>query len=108
MGEHDLSIDVAQRWVEAMEDSDLDSVMPLYGAGATLHAFGGIVSGRARVREYLRSNRIGPLMLVEIQRNDRVHIRWRKGHHEQMETAFRVAGGQIVEQWLFGPGEVER
>lgn len=108
MGEHDLSIDVAQRWVEAMEDSDLDSVMPLYGAGATLHVLGSIVSGRARVREYLQANKIGPLMLVEIQRNDRVHIRWRRGHHEQMETAIRVARGQIAEQWLFGPGEVER
>jgi hypothetical protein len=47
-------------------------------------------------------------MLVEIQRNDRVHIRWRRGHHEQMETALRVARGQIAEQWVFGPGEVER
>jgi hypothetical protein len=108
MGEFGSSIDVAQRWVEAMEDSDLDSVMPLYDTAATLHAFGGTVSGRARVREYLGSTKIGPLMLVEVQRNDRVHIRWRRGHREQMETAIRVARGQIAEQWLFGPGEVER
>jgi hypothetical protein len=108
MGEFGSSIDVAQRWVEAMDDSDLESVMPLYDTKATLHAFGGTVSGRARVREYLRSTKIGPLMLVEIQRNDRVHIRWRRGHHEQMETALRVARGQIAEQWLFEPGEVER
>ena len=66
------------------------------------------MSGRARVREYLRSTKIGPLMLVVVQRNDRVHIRWRRGHHEQMETAIRVASGQIAEQWVFGPGEVER
>jgi hypothetical protein len=108
MEEHGASIDVAQRWVEAMDDSDFDSVMLLYDPGATLHAFGGTVSGRARVREYLRSTKIGPLMLVEIQRNDRAHIRWRRGHHEQMETALRVARGQIAEQWLFRPGEVER
>ena len=50
MEEHGSSIDVAQRWVEAMEDSDIDSVMPLYDAGPTLHAFGGTVSGRARSR----------------------------------------------------------
>jgi hypothetical protein len=90
-----------------MDDSDLDGVMPLYDTGATLHAFGDTVSGRARVREYLRSTKIGPLMLGEIQ-NDRVHIRWRRGHHEQLETALRVARGQIAEQWLFEPGEVER
>ena len=34
MEEHGSSIDVAQRWVEAMDDSDLDSVMPLYDARA--------------------------------------------------------------------------
>jgi hypothetical protein len=101
MEEHGSSIDVAQRWVEAMEDSDLDSVMPLYDTETTLHAYGSTVSGRDRVREYLRSTKIGPLMLVEVRRNDRVHIRWRRGHHEQMETALRVARGQIAEQWLF-------
>jgi hypothetical protein len=101
MEEFGSSIDVAQRWVEAMEDSDLDSVMPLYDTETTLHAYGSTVSGRDRVREYLRSTKIGPLMLVEVRRNDRVHIRWRRGHHEQMETALRVARGQIAEQWLF-------
>jgi hypothetical protein len=75
--------------------------MPLYDTETTLHAYGSTVSGRDRVREYLRSTKIGPLMLVEVRRNDRVHIRWRRGHHEQMETALRVARGQIAEQWLF-------
>jgi len=106
MGEFGSSIDVAQRWVEAMDDSDLDSVMPLYDPGATLHVFGGTVSGRTRSRvpsideDRPAHARGGP------EERPGPH-RWRRGHHEQMETALRVARCQIAEQWLFGPGEVE-
>lgn len=100
-----LPSELAMLWVEAMEDSDIDRVMHLYSPGATFHAPGSAVSGLARIRKYLRENRIGPFLFVEIQANDRVHIRWQRGRFGPIETALRVADGQIAEQWLFGPVE---
>lgn len=95
---------IAQRWVEYLQDSDLDLLMQLYDAGAVLHTPAGIISGRRGIRGYLQANPIDPLMLVEIGSNDQVHISWRRWHRERMETAMRVVGGQIVEQWLIEPG----
>lgn len=103
MGKPCVSIEVAQRWVGTMEESDLDEVMRLYAPRATLHLPGRALCGRAPIREYLQAKKIGPFLLVEIQDNDRVHIRWRRGRLGPIETAMRVAEGQIAEQWLIGP-----
>jgi hypothetical protein len=86
-----------------LEESDFDEVMRLYAPRATLHLPGKALCGRARVREYLRAKRMGPFLLMEIQNNDRVHIRWYRGRLGPIETALRVAEGHIAEQWLIGP-----
>jgi len=55
MGGPCASIEVAQGWVEALEESDLNEVMRLYAPRATLHLPGKALWGRARVREYLQA-----------------------------------------------------
>jgi hypothetical protein len=103
MGRRSAPIEVAQGWVEALEESDFDEVMRFYAPRATLHLPGKALCGRVRVREYLQAKRIGPFLLVEIQNNDRVHIPWHRGRLGPIETAMGVAEGQIAEQWLIGP-----
>jgi hypothetical protein len=108
MEEHGSSIDVAQRWVEAMEDSDLDSVMPLYDTETTLHAYGSTVSGRTACastcdrRRSARSCswRSGGTTVSTSLGAEATMSRWRP--HSVSQEVRSPSNG------CFGPGEVER
>jgi cold shock CspA family protein len=96
-------VEMAKRWVEAMEESDLDAAARLYAADARLHASGRLFTGRAAVQEYLGASRLlgmQPLFL-QIHGDRDVRIDWAAtGPLPAGETRLRVSHHEIVEQWI--------
>jgi hypothetical protein len=98
-------IEIAQRWVQAMQDHDVDGVVCLYAPAAILHLGDRSFRGRVEVRKYLGASGLtrAPLFMVEILGNADLHIRWWGGRGVPRETRLRIERGEIAEQWVKVP-----
>jgi hypothetical protein len=98
-------MEVAQQWVQAMQDHNPDSVVRLYAPGAILHFGDRSFEGRVEVRKYLGASGLvrAPLFMVEILGNGDVQIRWQPGRGIPRETHLRIERGEIAEQWVEAP-----
>jgi len=98
-------IEIAQRWVQAMQDHHVDSVVCLYAPATILHLGNRSFRGRVEVPKYLRASGLtrAPLFMVEILGNEDFHIRWWGGRGVPRETRLRIERGEIAEQWVKVP-----
>jgi hypothetical protein len=98
-------MEVAQQWVQAMQDHNLDGVVRLYAPAAILHFGARSFQGRVEVRKYLGASRLvrAPLFMVEILGNGGLQIRWQAGRGIPRETHLRIERGEIAEQWVEAP-----
>jgi hypothetical protein len=98
-------MEIAQQWVEAMQDHNLDGVVRLYAPAAILHLGDRSFQGRVEVRKYLGASRLvgARLLMVEILGNGDIHIRWGAGRGIPRETHLRIERGEIAEQWVEAP-----
>ena len=98
-------MEVAQQWVQAMQDHNEDGVVCLYAPAAILHLGDRSFRGRVEVRKYLRASGLtrAPLFMVEILGNEDLHIRWWGGRGVPRETRLRIERGEIAEQWVKVP-----
>jgi hypothetical protein len=98
-------IEVAQQWVQGMQDHNLDGVVRLYAPAAILHLGDRSFRGRVEVRKYLVASGLtrAPLFMVEILGNEDLHIRWWGGRGVPRETRLRIVRGEIAEQWVEAP-----
>jgi hypothetical protein len=99
------SIGIAQRWVQAMQDHNVDGVVRLYAPAAILHLGDRSFRGRVEVPKYLGASSLvrAPLFMVEILGNEDLHIRWWGGRGVPRETRLRIVRGEIAEQWVEAP-----
>lgn len=98
-------LEVAQQWVQAMQDHNLDGAVRLYAPAAILHFGDRSFQGRVEVRKYLGASRLvrAPLFMVEILANEDIQIRWQAGRGVPRETHLRIERGEIAEQWVEAP-----
>jgi hypothetical protein len=98
-------MEVAQQWVQGMQDHNLDGVVRLYAPAAILHFGDRSFRGRVEVPKYLRASSLvrAPLFMVEILGNEDLHIRWWGGRGVPRETRLRIVRGEIAEQWVEAP-----
>jgi len=98
-------IGIAQQWVQAMQDHNVDGVVCLYAPAAILHLGNRSFRGRVEVRRYLGASGLtrAPLFMVEILGNEDLHIRWWGGRGVPRETRLRIERGEIAEQWVSVP-----
>jgi len=98
-------MEVAQQWVQMMQDHNLDGVVRLYAPAAILHLGDRSFQGRVEVIKYLGATRLvrAPLFMVEILGNGDIHIRWQAGRGTPRETHLRIERGEIAEQWVEAP-----
>jgi len=101
----DDPMEVAQYWVQAMQDHDLDGLVRLYAPAAVLHFGNRSFQGRVEVREYLGASGLtrARLFMVEILANGEFQIRWLARQGVPGETRLRIERGQIAEQWVKVP-----
>lgn len=94
---------LVHHWLVGADSGRLDVVLPLYAPHAVLHAVDGDRCGRAEIRAYLLDSGLlsrgwnptprGVDQLVEA-------VRHRAGADGGQVSRFRVAHGQIAEQWV--------
>lgn len=101
----DLPLDVARRWVEALERGDVLGAVELYAPEARLHVGGKPLAGRAEIHGYFGNRSIlgARPWNLEIQGGDRdILVRWGSLDPDVSsgEARTRVAHGEIIEQWI--------
>ncbi len=103
-----LPMEVARRWVLAMEEGDLEMALLLYAPDARVHVGSDTFEGHPDVQGYLPEC---PLLGlggddVELRGEDDVaRIAWHpSGDQPGGETRLRILHGQIVEQWIVPSG----
>jgi hypothetical protein len=101
----DEPMEVAQHWVQSMEDHDLDGLVRLYAPGAILHFGDRSFQGQVEVRRYLEASGLtrAQLFMVEILGNGELEIHWQARLGVPGETRLRIERGQIAEQWVKVP-----
>lgn len=92
------------RWVDAIEQGDLDGASDLYRSDSSVHVAGRTLVGRAEIREYLRESPLlgAHLWNVEVEGNGMVEARWESLHRlfPPGRARFRVGRAGILEQWI--------
>jgi len=103
-----LPMDVARRWVLAMEDGDLEMALLLYAPDARLHVGSDTFEGHPDVQGYLPACPLLGLEADDVEvrgENDVARIAWHPlGDQPGGETRLRILHGQIVEQWILPSG----
>jgi hypothetical protein len=104
-------IALVRRWVASAESGRLDAVLPLYAPQAVLHAQGDEKRGRRAIRTYLVDSGLLSRGWEPEPRgvDDTVEIaRGPFAPDAGLTSRFRIAHGQIVEQWVEGSGGSHR
>ena len=95
---------VVRRWIEAMEQGDLERATGLYSPDAILHAERGRLQGHKDIHNYLSGS---PLLgsspwTVQIRGDGVILLRWRSPRDAGPRGAswFRIRHSEIAEQWI--------
>lgn len=99
---------LVRRWLVAADSGRLDEVLPLYAPHALLHAPDGEVHGRPAIRAYLLDSglltRGWDPTPRGVEEGETVEaVRTAMAPDAGLLTRFRVAHGQIAEQWVKAP-----
>lgn len=103
-----LPMDVARRWVLAMQEGDLEMALLLYAPDARVHVGSDTFEGHPDVRGYLPECPLLGLGGDDVglrEEDDVARIAWHPlGDQPGGETRLRILHGQIVEQWIVPSG----
>lgn len=94
---------LVRRWIAAADSGHLDTVLPLYAPHAVVHAAGVDHHGRGAVRAYLTASGLlsrGWHATPAATPDGVVAVRGAAAPDAGASTRFRIAHGQIVEQWV--------
>lgn len=95
--------EVAQRWVSAVGERELDVLRDLYEVGAAMHTADGVMLGQERIATAVLASADLPDADAEITvgREGMVTLASASAdHHSDQATRLRVRRGRIVEQWI--------
>jgi len=101
-------LEVARRWLIAMEERDAEAAAGLYAPDARLHVGSGTLEGRRRIRGYLPACPLFGMGTEEVEltgEEEGARVAWHPTEDAPGgESRLRVQHGWIVEQWIVPSG----